>query len=67
MHPIPVQTTEIKRGIFVGTHVIHRVKFAVDVADKNALAIACIDTLHLSGLDFVYTASIESGVVHECS
>lgn len=47
------------------THIIHRVKFTVDVANENALALACVDTLHLSGLDFVYTASIESGVVHE--
>ena len=67
LHPVTVQTTEVKRGIFVGTHIIHRVELARDVAHENALAIACIDTLNLSGLDFVYTASIESGVVHECS
>jgi len=50
----------------VGAAVIYGVKFARHVANKDAFPIVRFYALGLAGLDFVYTACINLGVVHEC-
>lgn len=65
MHPIAMQAAEVKGGVFVRTHVIHSIETVIQVADEDAFAVADVDTFHFAGFDFVYTACIESGVIHE--